>query len=436
MKKKYLAVVIGMIGIIGCCCGCEEESGKEIKKNGMESVVKNDIDQKPEGIELVVDRTQFKVPKESQEYNFETDYQYYMTQTFGSVETENGYYYSDGAYCYNFDKQSHTYHILCNKPQCLHEDNTCNGYAPNLFEMEYYEGNIYMVCDSVLVEAEDENVVKYSIVKMSEDGTTKDKVRDIAIVAKTDLNITANGYTSYMRYIQHRGYLYYVYQIGCGTGENDSYINGSNCLYRVALDGSGEEECLMPLDVGTDVSYIHMSASGSYVYFVMADGQGFGKLYRYNTEYDVMEEVGIGSIAAECYNALGEKVLYKKNYFDNMLYLYNPMDGTEKVFADMTEYVTGESWNFYHDSNYMYLYVTDEEKKTASFLVINKLGEYVNEVVVSNSYNGGYPGDFLGGDVDYMMYKPFPYEEKKKFLYLDKSKIADGNPEWREAKRK
>lgn len=78
--------------------------------------------------------------------------------------------------------------------------------------------------------------------------------------------------------------------------EGSYHNNGSNCLYRVSLEGSAEEECILPLDFETSISAMYMTAEGSCIYFVMADENAFGKLYRYNTESDVVEEMGIGEI--------------------------------------------------------------------------------------------------------------------------------------------
>lgn len=435
--KRYMthSVLTSILCMSMLCTGCSKSKDEpktiESEKETTQSVAKEaeNKGKKPKGKEIVKDFTQFTAPREDQGYNFETDFQFYMTPTFGSAKTEKGYYFSDNAFLYFFDPQTGIYNYMCGKPECSHKDNTCNAYAPNFLEVEYYKGDLYMVCDSVLVEPEDENFIKYDIIKVSQDCTKKDKIKEIAKVAKTadsseDINST------YITYFQHRGYLYYSYSIGAAGHKSNYYNNGSNCLYRVSLEGNGEEECILAFDVETNISSLYVTAEGSYIYFVMSDTSAYGKLYRYNTESDKVEEMGIGVIAAETYTVLNGKIIYKKTYDGKVLYCYNPLDNTEEVFADMTELDSGNSWDLKRDTKYISVYYTNPETKEAYFLFLDYEGNYVGKTVVHTEYKeNAYLGDVLGGD-EYLMYRPL---QTRKFMYLKKEEIGNETTVLKEA---
>lgn len=424
------AICILGIFLIACSRNKKPAENKSESKETLQSVADASKQQNkiPKGKEIVTDYTKFVQPQEDQEYNFETDFQFYMTPTFGSTKIKNGYTFSDGSFIYLFDPETGIYDYMCGKPDCKHEISDCNAYVPNFFEVEYYKGNFYTAFESRFLEAGDEDVTKYSIIKASQDCTTKDKVREIAKVLKENTN---EGEAPYITYIQHRGYFYYAYSIGEGTEEENYHNNGSNCLYRVSLESSEKEECILPLSFGTSIPIMNMTAEGSYIYFVMSDEGGFGKLYRYNTESDMVEQMDIGEIASETYTILNGKIIYKKNYNDKILYSYHPMNNTEEVFCDMTDLDSGDSWNIGHDTNYVYVYYTNVDTKEAYVLFLDYKGNYIGKAVVNQDYKkGSYVGDFMGGD-EYLMYRP---SNTKKFMYLKKEDIINGTAYLKEAK--
>lgn len=424
ISALYMAVIL-----CTACAGAANEKEENIQETKSVAEALDEKGEVPDGKEIVSDYTEFEAPKEDQSYHFETDFQFYMTPTFGSAKTDQGYCFSDGVFLKLFDPDTGVYDYMCGKPECSHEDHTCSAYVPNFLEVEYYRGYLYMACEYIFVEPEEENVMKYDIMKVSPDGSTKDKILEVARVVE-EREYDKERPAAYITYIQHRGYLYYAYNIGSGDDEGSFYNNGSNCLYRVPLEEKGETECILPLDFKTNMAMLHMTAEGSYMYFVMADLNGFGKLYRYNTESDVVEEMGIGEIAEETYTVLNGKIIYKKNYYDKILYSYNPMDNTEEVFSDMTELDVGDSWNIMRDSNYVSVYYTNTDTKEAYVLFLDYEGKYVGKAVVSQEYvEGSYTGDFLGGD-EYLMYCP---SGTGKFMYLRKADVADGTAYLKEA---
>ena len=108
------------------------------------------------------------------------DYQYtYNNQ--GSLstmaESEDGYYFLCGYYLYYADKTTMSPVILCNKPNCLHSDETdpekitsCNACFTSFNgTVSYFDGAIYVL----EYDNSDETGNSYQLVKLSKDGTKR-----------------------------------------------------------------------------------------------------------------------------------------------------------------------------------------------------------------------------------------------------------------------
>lgn len=422
MRKKEFLILVCMMLILSGCSKSQSETKKQ-EEMQTKSVAEN-IDeifaQAPEGKKIVTDYKKFATPQESQSYNYETDYQYYVRSTFGAAKMGDSYYVQKDGLMTVLDGSTHAKHLLCAKPDCSHSNYTCSAVIPNDSGIAYYKGALYSICNSQYIEDAEQGFIKYSLIKTSLSGDTKDKEKDILKVALADMNVSGGGYTMGVRYIQHRGYMYYICEAGNITSDDEFYMNGSNCIYRISLEREGEPECILPLEKGTVSEHMHMKAEGSYIYFVMADDQMFGELYRYNTESDVVEKINIGEIAAECYTVMSGKILYKKTFDAKQLYLYDPMTDTEKLFADMAGMAEGDSWDVHRDSNGVYVYYTNTEAKEAFFIALNLEGNYVQKIVLSNQFEEGshLTIDFLAFDENYMICQIYGTDE---YLYFEKS---------------
>lgn len=427
MRKNIRKVVLsGILGIfcisLTACSNNKTETGlKEIETtvstgNKYESVAESDEKtvELPEGKKVITDCSEFVAPTESQEYNFDTDYQFYMQQSLCGVKTRNGYVINQER-MHLFDTEQKTYTYMCLRPQCLHISTKCDAYAPTWNGCGYQNGSIYTVfCDN------SNDYAEFDIVKVSEDDQTKETVQTVVKVEKESEETLEN---CGMDYIFHRGYIYYIYSIGVGPDESEFYNNYSNCLYRMPLDGSGEPEFIMAMDTGFYLGLENMMAYGSYVYFCMCDLNGYGEIYRYNTESDQIEKMDIGVIAEETYTVLDGCIVYKKNYYETILYKYNPMDGTESVFADITEVALGDSWNVNRDNNYVFVYHTNDDTKEAYFIYLHHDGTYAGKMVVNTSYSEHiWYGDVIGGD-EYFIYK---LTETGEIMYAEKAQLENG----------
>lgn len=113
------------------------------------------------------------------------DYQYtYNNQgSFSDIaESEDGYYFLSGFYLYYADKTTMNPVILCNKPNCLHSDETdlekitsCNACFPGIRSggsVSYFDGNVYILER----DSSDKSGTAYQLIKLSKDGTKRKTV--------------------------------------------------------------------------------------------------------------------------------------------------------------------------------------------------------------------------------------------------------------------
>lgn len=117
------------------------------------------------------------------------------------AETEEGYYFPGGEsemYLFYADKRSMKPIALCNKPDCLHEQEPdpakkadCNAYMGGTDWLTYYDGALYYLGNYDISED------GCYVCKLSLDGTKKEK-------------ITLMPNISYSWFVFHRGKAYYV----------------------------------------------------------------------------------------------------------------------------------------------------------------------------------------------------------------------------------
>ena len=87
------------------------------------------------------------------------------------IETEKGNYCMNPLrdYLIRFaEPGSHDFHILCNKPECKHEDTNCNAYMD--IALGYYNGHLYGVQD---------NNQEFTLIQMDMDATNHQEIVDL-----------------------------------------------------------------------------------------------------------------------------------------------------------------------------------------------------------------------------------------------------------------
>ncbi len=111
------------------------------------------------------------------------------------AESKDGYYFFSGLFLYYVNKASMSPIILCNRPNCMHEEEVdsekipyCNAFVPRPNYLTVYEENIYMLSQLSPRDLE--------LIKMSLDGTNRKSIFSYVTGVSTG--------------ILHRGIYYYA----------------------------------------------------------------------------------------------------------------------------------------------------------------------------------------------------------------------------------
>lgn len=406
---KKFGYLFTIFVLVLCMAGCEETQ-EETTTQRLDSVAEGNVTavKPPEAYPVVTDRTKFQPVTEEQAFQFETDDQVYIGERVNCAETTNAYYYTFPPLMeiYMFDKESQKAQVFCNKPECGHNDSTCNARLGNANGLMYYKGYLYSLVSEIEEGTEDSTKVKVNLVlyRISLDSSERKAICTLAstLFDADDIEHQVLGYA--VSSIQHRGWLYFVYDIGTGDLANNYYNNGSHCLYRIKLDGSGTKECIANLEVGGNYQFLHMIGVGSYVYYILPDAEGFGEVYRFNTEALVNEKMDLGTITEENFCVMGNQILYKKDWESFELYSYDTETGKERLFVDLKNKINYELCRniMLTDGTYIYVYCYDEDEKNGyHYIVLDKTGKVTADVNTGNEI-----GYHYGGGKDYMLYIP------------------------------
>ena len=155
-------------------------------------------------------------------YHFETDSQPYMFADlwgYSFAEGPDGYYYFSGGKMRFIDNKSMKDGLLCAKPNCTHEDETCNALIGIPTEnLHYYDGYLYAI---VLQYDPRQMRSFFELQRISLDGGSRKKIADI-----TWNEEKCEGTPVF--HVVHRGKCYCVIQQNSGE-------NGSDILLEIDL---------------------------------------------------------------------------------------------------------------------------------------------------------------------------------------------------------
>jgi hypothetical protein len=272
-------------------------------------------------------------------YVFGQDNQYYFESTM--AESETGYYFFSGpecSYLYYMDKNTMKAQVLCNKPDCLHENEQdpkkikyCNAYfGITTKALIYYDNTLYLL-DSFSTDNSG-----YGLYKVSLDGAQRKKI------------YTFKERPIWM--IIHRGYIYYTVsnldaalessppkdETTIDLGELDK-IKTKTVLYRIQISDLGKKpEMLYKVDgystyLGRMIGY-KTSIYFSYSYYQESDLKNkIGSIMEYSITNGEITEIKRG---AGCYSISGGYLVYYYPEKDGMKKYRCCMDGSNDVLLD------------------------------------------------------------------------------------------------------
>ena len=392
MKKiKKILFIVAVLTII--LPGCSKNEDKENnEKQTLSSVAIDDffnLEDIPEPYETLTDLKDYTAPTADQTYNMDTDFQCYFSKSLYSIydiaETDSTIFfyntYLNEAHIRMLDKESKTIQPFCNKPECSHTTEECNGSFKDVLGMFYYNGYLYIMRQEYFVNEDTWDKLEINLYRVSIQTQEREKVKNIATA------LTEDGTDCYsIAYIQHRGWLYYIYDAGTGGEEDLFYNNGSNSLYRISIENNNDKECIANLERTGDfvIPFVHLQAEGSYVYYMIPGQQlGMGEIYRFNTETLKNEALNIGTIVSDSFEIWDGDIYYKKNWEDTQIYKLSSDLTTEELYIDTQISGYKNSSNFFKSKDYMYVTCFDEEPLIMGqhkYSVFNKEGEYILEL--------------------------------------------------------
>lgn len=392
--KKLIRVLCILSLLLIAVSGCSnnnsiDENKEDEQKQTLASVAMDNffnLEDIPAPYETITDVENYATPVEEQAYNMETDFQYYYRKTIYSeydiAETESTIFFLDTylneAYIKMLDKESKTIQPFCNKPECAHTTEECNSYFKDVLGMFYYNEYLYIMRQEYYANEDTWDKIEINLYRISIETQEREKVKNIATALTED---STECY--YISYIQHRGWLYYIYDIGTGSEKDLFYNNGSNSLYRINIENNSEKECIANMERvdGLIVDFLHLQAAGSYVYYMIPNENGMGEVYRFNTEALKNEALNLGEIATENFVIWDGDIYYKKYWEDTQIYKLSSDMTKEELYIDTQISGYENSSDFFVGEDYMYVTSFNEEWATErpNFAVLNKAGEYVSE---------------------------------------------------------
>lgn len=384
-------------------------------------------------MKIIANPSEFTEIVENQEYNFETDrqnqFRYLNGGELDCVETKDSYIFLRNSHLFVFDKITKNYHILCGNPSCKHGYvETCSAFINGIKSIEYYNGSIYAVVSDIGFDEGGHRISTLELYKISINAHDREKVCQIASAFDVK-GMDTNCFSVWCAAI-HRGYLYYMYSYGTGQTEDSYYVNHSNTLYRISLDGKQEAECICAMEYGGDVNNLDINCQGSYIYFLKTEKleNGYGYLYRLNTESMKLEYIDIGEIMT--YIIVNDEIIYKEKE-GSTYYAYNMNTRDKYEYLSLEKIEDLEHGYMMHDGEYLYIKLFNIDLRKDYWEVYTLEKEKINQYECSEIVEKKDEGDRIitfqngGDDFDFMV-----AIDGSMLMYLDKSQLENGSIEF------
>lgn len=348
------------------------------------------------------------------DYVFGQDNQYMYSDIYGSPlqKTDNGYVYYHSGFLYFVNTKSSKATPLCDKPDCLHENDNerCRAYIGAIEgvkgSIQYYNGGIYYPIEITDTKTNETKIYirRYDVNSLS--------VKD---ACELDRNVSDG-------FIVHRGFAYVeLYKQADENGELNEVE-----LCKIDLNGNKKPRMLFDFNKKglALLSAKNLQAYGNYVYFDAecvksgtdlsdADNDSFSqRRYGYNIESGKLTDITKNAKGNEPY-FLGfykGKILYISG--EDRIYQAEP-DGTNSsvLFSYKKKY---NGCSVFTDEKYFYF--TDRENDGLTCNVFSPKGKLLNKVKLPFAVDTNTPYD-----KEYII----RLVNDCKLKMIDKSKIAE-----------
>lgn len=364
---KNTRIVLGAVLLMMMLAGCTEKKEYNIKNEDIEKEYDTNEDSLTNSIG----------GDNSYQFSIETDSQADLGEYNNRVFTENGYYifrYTTGDYSvrrlFYYDYQSKQEVLVCNKGNCLHDNEGCNAYFDSdkypIQNIWYYKGSLYLPAQ------EDEYLY---VEKISLDGTTREKKCSIARVTEKTEESGEQTVTStyYPQMMMHKGCVYYSTSYpGCKKAE----------LYKLDIEGKAEAELIAEIE-GESVQLYRMKGYQDDIYYQLAEFENDGTLakgglYKYTSSSGENSCLIEDAVSYYCLKENGD--IFIHNYHDNQIVKVSG-DGKQDAFYDLGD---AECNGFMWDTNRFLIYTMGDEYEKQ--YVLDEDGSVINECIDYNQF--------------------------------------------------
>ena len=328
------------------------------------------------------------------------------------TKSDTGYYFVVGDYLYYVDSEGDEAIVMCNKPNCLHTEETngykvpdCNALFRRIDFITYQDGHLYIVYQKIGKQ-------KFELAEISLDGTSRKTVYEFDR-APTGIAI-------------HRGKLYYSSSVFNNEGKN------AYSLQMIDLNKNNLESKVIYKGELPRGSIQHIKCYGKHIYFKEVTIEDEHMRVR-AFHYDIKEGKSQRIFSENDKQIAGHPcTIYNKVYYDIYEYKKEESDNISNFESDLENKNPQPSFKLPLYTHKMtdgtYIYAIDntidspKKKEDKGVSIYSTYGERVAEYSLSCKI-GGY--EVWPGDEKYM-FLLYENDEYVEWRVVDKSKLLQG----------
>ena len=347
-----------------------------------------------------------EIQKDSLDWNeayYNNSYEKFVT------ESELGYYIAVNNYLYFVEKESLTPILLCNKPNCMHKDSSCQAiFQQGQAQIVYYDGMIYGIDDTGIFSKGNRT---YNLMEITADGENRDK----KAVIETDGN----------NFLIHRNQIFTTYIDEDDHGVITAFdleTGKQECIYRSEwnmsqiMDLYAYEDRLYFSETGVDDNETYIAALDC---TDLSTGETVENLLQNSPEIEDSEAYVVGISDEKLYIRISSMDTMKSD-----IYVCD-LDGTDAKY--ITQMSLGQTVmddeNIYlasFEDNQIYVYTKEGEQ--VSVIAIEEKSQDERHLLDVNPVAGSGQYGFIScffGMTDGQIYRSI--------LAFDKEKLEMGN---------
>ena len=307
---------------------------------------------------------------DSENYLFDTDYQYFINSTSVMARSDKGYYYFDDCLLKFFDTEKRIETVVCDQSNCEHTDNDCSAYFDHHYSktvLSYYNGSL--ITDYIETK---NNISTHYACSISTDGKSRKK--------KCKLYKTTGS--SSARFCVHRGYVYLVRELA-SEEKNKSTLK----IYKAPLETKKNSLQEIFSFTGYDCSLTGFEIYANHLYFDLSyytDSKGNGYstvVFDYDLINDKCNEINLNNYEYGFIVNNRNIVYYNKKSQNYDIYNIDTKKVINKININEIGYISFDGENYYIDTAQS---VNIGINDIRTIYIVNPQGKILKEISIDN----------------------------------------------------